>query len=125
MIESKAWSWEEVKGENEKIWLEPSIESFYLVNRWKSQGKLNFLDLGCGIGRHTILFAKNGFNTSGLDLSEESIRRTKEYAKQENVEVELKLGDMLNLPYKDEQFESIKGRRRMLFNVRFKRHMGI
>ena len=107
MVESKAWNWEIVKGKSEKIWLEPSIESFYLLNRWRTQGKSDFLDLGCGIGRHTILFARNGFNTYGLDLSEESIRRTKEYAKQENVDVELKLGDMLNLPYDDEQFECI------------------
>ena len=107
MVESKAWNWEIVKGKNEKIWLEPSIESFYLLNRWGKQGKCEFLDLGCGIGRHTILFAKNGFRTYGLDLSEESIRRTKEYANQENVEVDLKLGDMINLPYEDEQFDCI------------------
>ena len=37
----------------EEVWKNPSIESFYLVNRWKSQDKKDFLDLGCGLGRHS------------------------------------------------------------------------
>ena len=51
MVKSKEWNWKIVKGDHEKYWKEPSIESFYLVNRWKSQNKKDFLDLGCGLGR--------------------------------------------------------------------------
>lgn len=61
MIESKAWNWNILKKEEEDIWKRPSIESYYLLHRWHSQEKLNFLDLGCGLGRHTILFAENRF----------------------------------------------------------------
>ncbi len=107
MVDSKAWNWKMVSGEKAKIWLEPSIESYYLLERWKNQGKKEFLDLGCGLGRHTILFAKNGFNTSAFDLSKEAIHRTEEYAKQENVVVDLKIGDMLNLPYENQSFDCI------------------
>jgi SAM-dependent methyltransferase len=107
MVESKAWDWKIVKGKNEQTWLEPSIESYYLINRWQKQAKTDFLDLGCGLGRHTIQFAKAGFKTSGFDLSEESIRRTEEYAKSENLDIDLKIGDMLNLPYDDASFDCI------------------
>ena len=107
MIESKAWNWKIVKGSQREKWLEPSIESYYLLHRWKGQGKEFFLDLGCGLGRHTILFAQNGFKTSAFDLSEEAIHRTEEYAKQEGLNVDFKIGDMLYLPYKDEEFECI------------------
>ena len=107
MIESKAWNWEMVKGENKKRWLEPSIESYYLMHRWKNQNKNIFLDLGCGLGRHTILFAKNGFETKAFDLSQEAINQTREYAKSEDLDVEFKIGDMLNLPYEDESIECI------------------
>lgn len=107
MVESKAWDWKIVKGKNEQTWLEPSIESYYLINRWRKQAKTDFLDLGCGLGRHTIQFAKAGFKTSGFDLSEESIRRTEEYAKSENLDIDLKIGDMLNLPYDDASFDCI------------------
>ncbi len=107
MVDSKAWDWKIVKGKREQTWLNPSIESYYLINRWHEQGKTDFLDLGCGLGRHTIQFAKAGFITSGFDLSEESIRRTAEYAKSEGLEVDLRIGDMLELPYDDASFDCI------------------
>ena len=108
MINSKAWNWKMVKDNNNfGNWLEPATESYYLINRWLEEGKVDFLDPGCGLGRHTIQFAKAGFKTSGFDLSEESIKRTAEYAKKAGVDVELKIGDMLELPYKDESFDCI------------------
>ena len=81
--------------------------SYYLIDRWQKQRKKDFLDLGCGLGRHTIQFAKAGFNTAGFDLSEESIRRTAKYAKAEKLDIALKVGDMLELPYSDASFDCI------------------
>lgn len=107
MVDSKAWNWDIVKGDHEQYWLEPAMESYYLIERWKSQGKKSFLDLGCGLGRHTIQFAKAGFNTFGFDLSKTSIQRTKESAKQTGVKADLQVGDMLNLPYDDNSFDCI------------------
>ena len=107
MVESKAWDWKIVKDKQEQTWLEPSVESYYLINRWQKQRKKDFLDLGCGLGRHTIQFAKAGFNTAGFDLSEESIRRTAEYAKAEKLDITLKVGDMLELSYPDASFDCI------------------
>ena len=48
-VKSKAWNWEIVNGDKSKMWLEPSIDSYYLVDRWKRQNKSKFLDLGCGL----------------------------------------------------------------------------
>ena len=33
MIESKAWNWKIVKGNEQDKWLEPSMESYYLLRR--------------------------------------------------------------------------------------------
>ena len=33
MIESKGWNWQIVKDEKEEFWKNPSIESYYLLNR--------------------------------------------------------------------------------------------
>ena len=107
MVESKAWNWEMIKEDAENIWKNPSIESYYLVNRWKSQDKRDFLDLGCGLGRHTILFAKNNFDVKAFDLSEEAVRRTKEWAESLNLNVDFKVGDMLELPYENESIDCI------------------
>lgn len=107
MVNSKAWDWKKINGENEKYWLEPALESYYYVNRWLKQNKKIFLDLGCGLGRHTIQFAQAGFNTFGFDLSKTSIEKTEEYAKKSSTKISLQVGDMLNLPYKDESFDCI------------------
>lgn len=45
MIESKGWNWKIVEGKSEERWKNPSIESYYLLNRWISQNKKDFLDL--------------------------------------------------------------------------------
>jgi len=110
MVESKAWNWNIINGENEEWWKKPSIESYYLVNRWKGQNKKDFLDLGCGLGRHSILFGKNGFNVYCFDISENAIDRTRKWAEEEKIECNYKIGDMLELPYKDESIDVIYSR---------------
>lgn len=107
MVESKAWNWEMVREDAENRWKNPSIESYYLVNRWKSQDKKDFLDLGCGLGRHTILFAKNNFDVKAFDLSENAVERTREWAENLNLNVDFKVGDMLELPYENESVDCI------------------
>lgn len=49
-----------------------------LITRTISLGKnTNVLDLACGNGRHSILFAKKGFNVLGIDLSPYLIKQAK------------------------------------------------
>ena len=107
MVKSKAWNWETVQGKDSEFWKKPSLESYYLVERWKSQGKEEFLDLGCGLGRHSILFAENGFNVSACDLSETAVERTKRWAESLHLPVHCRVVDMLSLPYGDGNFGCI------------------
>ena len=107
MIKSKGWNCKIVKDDPSIIWKNPSIESYYLLNRWASFEMKDFLDLGCGLGRHSVLFAKNGFNVSCFDISEEAINRTKQWCEEENLKCNYKVGDMLLLPYKDNSFDCI------------------
>lgn len=73
MTISKGWDWNVVKGSHADFWRTPSAESFYLIHRWQDLGLKDFLDLGCGLGRHAILFGKNGFNVSCFDISADAI----------------------------------------------------
>lgn len=104
---SKGWNWNIVKGSHADFWKTPSIESFYLVNRWQGMGFKDFLDLGCGLGRHAILFGKNGFTVSCFDISEEAIKQTKTWAEFENLILDYRVGDMLELPYSDGSFDAV------------------
>ena len=67
MIESKALDWSK---NEDNYWLIPTIESCYLAEWWKSKDFNKFLDLGCGLGRHSIYFAKKDFEVSSVDLSD-------------------------------------------------------
>jgi SAM-dependent methyltransferase len=107
MVKSKGWNWEIVKDDKNCIWKNPSVESYYLLNRWKGQNKKTFLDLGCGLGRHSILFGKNDFDVYCFDISENAIKRTKEWAEEEKLNLHYKIGDMLNLPYANGSMDCI------------------
>ena len=107
MVESKGWNWEFVEDDENSIWKIPSVESYYLLNRWRIHNKLNFLDLGCGLGRHSILFGKSGFNVYCFDISNEAIYRTKEWAEREGLTFKYMQGDMLRLPYKNNSLDCI------------------
>lgn len=105
---SKGWNWKLVKDDPTCVWKNPSVESYYLVNRWRTEDKFDFLDLGCGIGRHAILFGKNGFNVNCFDISEDAITKTREWAESENMNhFDYKIGDMLELPYEDTSMDCI------------------
>ncbi len=52
-----------------------------LTNYLKLQKKDSILDLACGRGRHAKYLYKQGFNVTGVDLSEESIAHAKQYEK--------------------------------------------
>jgi ubiquinone/menaquinone biosynthesis C-methylase UbiE len=65
------------------------------------------LDLGAGLGRHSICFAKNGLKTSAFDISEYGIKHLQTWAEIEKVDIDTTVGDMLSLPYADNAFDCI------------------
>ena len=107
MIESKPWVWSKLNASAQEQWKEPCIESYYLINRWKKQNKKDFLDIGCGLGRHTVQFAKNGFNVKGIDLSKEAVKSTKSWLEKEGLKADIKELDMIQLPYQKESIDCI------------------
>jgi SAM-dependent methyltransferase len=65
-----------------------------LVNKYSSLGTL--LDIGCGTGNLAIEFAKQGFDVVATDLSEEMLNIVDYRAKEEEVELEIAIYDMLD-----------------------------
>lgn len=107
MIASKGWKWNIEFEDKESVWKNPALESYGIMNRWGSQGRKDFLDLGCGLGRHSILFARNGFSVCCFDISQDGIDSTREWAQTEGLKLEYKVGDMLTLPYENDRFDCI------------------
>jgi SAM-dependent methyltransferase len=54
------------------------------------------LDLCCGIGRHSIEFARRGFKVTGVDLTKAYLDRARKRAEDEGLEIELVQQDMRN-----------------------------
>jgi len=77
----------------------------FLRSKKITKGKV--LDLGCGGGRHVILFAKQGFESYGIDFSKTAVKLAKIDAKDKKVEAHLKVGDVLRLPYKKNTFDIV------------------
>lgn len=69
MTESKGWEWNKITEDENELWRNPVLESYGLMHRWAGKGMWDFLDLGCGLGRHSMLFGRNGFNVSCMDIS--------------------------------------------------------
>lgn len=107
MIASKGWEWNIEFEDKENVWKNPALESYGIMNRWGSQGRKDFLDLGCGLGRHSILFARNGFSVCCFDISQDGIDSTREWAQAEGLKLEYKVGDMLTLPYENDRFDCV------------------
>jgi len=63
---------------------------------------LKILDVGCGTGRHAIELTKRGYCVTGVDLSASQLKRAKEKAKAENLQIDFQQQDARNLPFNSE-----------------------
>lgn len=54
----------------------------------------SLLDMGCGPGRFAVPFAKRGFAVTGVDITPFLIKKARDYAGREKVEIELVKEDM-------------------------------
>ena len=72
--------------------------------------RLNLLDVGTGPGIVAFLLAELGHDVTGVDLSEEMLRKAMENATHFDLPVEFKQGDAENLPFTDESFDAVVNR---------------
>ena len=63
---------------------------------------LKIIDIGCGTGRHSVEFAKRGYQITGIDLSESQLNSAKEKAKKQGLKIDFQTQDARNLPFDGE-----------------------
>jgi SAM-dependent methyltransferase len=59
------------------------------------------LDVGCGTGAHTAVFAAQGWQVLGVDISEDQLRLARERG------VEVVQADVAELPFEDASFDAV------------------
>jgi SAM-dependent methyltransferase len=71
-----------------------------VIKQSKIRAPLDVLDLACGVGRHSLIFASRGFRVTGLDYSEPYLRQARRAARRAGAQIRFIRGDMKNLrPY--------------------------
>jgi len=113
--------WDESYSRNENLIFYPKEEVIKFLNRFikkrkgttsfenllAKDGKLKALDLGCGIGRQTILFEEFGIEGYGVDISNVAITEAKNLS--ENMGFEMKdrfqVLDKVEIPFDDLFFD--------------------
>ncbi len=73
----------------------------WILESQKEKGRLNILDLGCGPGLYTEIFAEKGHAVTGIDISKTSIDYAKKSAKAKCLDIQY-----LNASYLDVEQES-------------------
>ncbi len=80
-------------------------ELSYLLKLLKKGERV--LDLACGYGRFSIPLASKGFDVEGIDITPVFIERAKEEAGKRNLNIGFRIGEMTDLPYENESFDSV------------------
>jgi SAM-dependent methyltransferase len=63
---------------------------------------IKILDIGCGTGRHSIELARRGYSVVGIDLSESQLKRAKEKASEQNLQIVFQKRDARKLTFSHE-----------------------
>ena len=102
-------TWENLwkRDDHHAQWSAPDGQVTAIIPRLKLEKVKRVLDLGCGIGRHVILMAQNGFETFGIDLSQAGIERCRRQLAAGSLNAGLTLGEIRALPYEDGFFDFI------------------
>ena len=92
----------------EMFGLEPSIVAVEALKSFKKENIKNIVELGAGLGRDTIFFAKNSIYVEALDYSKTSIENIKNKSIKLNLSkfIKLKFFDIRKkLPFKDSSIQ--------------------
>ena len=105
----KESNWDSYWGEEKELehWQKPADSIIEFVKACSSKKHPRVLDLGCGIGRHSLLFAKEGFEVTALDSSEQALGELKNKVEKLNLNIEIVKGNYLEPIFKSNSFDII------------------
>jgi tellurite methyltransferase len=95
------------QAEERSWWEAPTGEVLDLVASLSPTNQPAVLDLGCGLGRHSIAFAQAGFKVTSLDTSITAVKFLQSWAHQLGLDVNLLLGDFLTPCLRREYFDLV------------------
>jgi tellurite methyltransferase len=76
------------------------------------------LDVGCGVGRHTVYLGGRGFRVAGTDISPTGIQMTLDGCTERSIEFDGRVADLTALPWADATFDAALSTATMHHNLR-------
>jgi tellurite methyltransferase len=100
----------------QKLWQNPEIakqwatrppvpEVVEMADRLESEGRDRVLDIGCGMGRHTLYLAARGFDVTAIDHASAALSACRESLEQAGLEATLLPMEMTDLPFPEGSFD--------------------
>jgi ubiquinone/menaquinone biosynthesis C-methylase UbiE len=86
---------------------QPTFCSELAAERFKMAGAREILDLACGMGRDTSVFAKKRFNATGTDLALTALEQAKMLSVRKKHSASFVRADARNLPFTDNSFDGV------------------
>ncbi len=88
-------------------WLRPDPKIVELSRDLRRRGYRRAFDLGCGVGRHVIFLAKEGWDVYASDFSEPAVAYCLGWLSREGISATVAKMDMTEIPYPDDFFDLI------------------
>jgi len=102
--------WEAIYAEGGAHWtddLQPSKFAQDFCQKLIDEGKKSVLEIGCGNGKDSILFALAGLKVTSIDMVQAAVDMAKENAKNAKVVVDFQTGNAEKLSFSDKTFDAV------------------
>ncbi|MBD3192855.1 MAG: methyltransferase domain-containing protein [Candidatus Heimdallarchaeota archaeon] len=99
------WRWNKVT--DLEGWQKPDGFVVNFVFSLDQDPSTKIYDLGCGIGRHTIFFASQGYQVAASDISTQAVERTKDWLEKLGLSADVQQGCMTDIHQPDNEFDLV------------------
>jgi tellurite methyltransferase len=103
----EAWDKRWQTPEGRAGWTAPDPAVLGLIPELKARGARSALDLGCGVGRHALYLAAEGFSVEAIDGSAAGIAVARAAAEAKGLSLGLRQGAIDELPFADGAFDFV------------------
>jgi 2-polyprenyl-3-methyl-5-hydroxy-6-metoxy-1,4-benzoquinol methylase len=93
--------------QEQERWLVPESEVRNIIPVLRERRVKSVLDLGCGVGRHALFLASQGFSVFAMDGSSNGLAFARKEAERYNLTIDFRCSVMIDLPYEPETMDYI------------------